>query len=52
MPDLNMTLPTPSDIGVHPELKMSIKNRKLKYLLNGWSWRSDSNIYPHIFEQA
>jgi len=27
---LDITLPTPADIGLYPELKMSIKNRKLK----------------------
>jgi hypothetical protein len=28
MPDLDMSLPTPPDIGLHPERKMSIKNWK------------------------
>jgi hypothetical protein len=28
MPDLNMALPTPSDIDVHQGLKMPIKTRK------------------------
>ena len=30
MPDLDMSLPTPPDVGLYPELEMSIKNRKWK----------------------
>ena len=56
MPDLDMALPTRPEVGLHPERKMSIKNRKWKPEVEINFERNELAMrfqrLPHIFDPA